>query len=60
MALGLLGSEEKIGLVLFSRSFKPVVPSKDAEGRIASLVLPLDSLDSIREENYSVVSKSRR
>jgi ATP/maltotriose-dependent transcriptional regulator MalT len=47
MALGLLGSEEKIGLVLFSRSFKPVVPSKDAEGRIASLVLPLDGLDSL-------------
>ncbi len=47
LALGLLGSEEKIGLVLFSRSFKPVVPSKDAEGRIASLVLPLDGLDSI-------------
>ncbi len=46
MALGLLGSEEKVGLVLFSRSFKPVVPSKDAEGRIASLVLPLDGLDS--------------
>ncbi|MEC8258264.1 MAG: tetratricopeptide repeat protein [Candidatus Thermoplasmatota archaeon] len=46
MALGLLGSEEKIGLVLFSRSFKSVVPSKDAEGRIASLVLPLDGLDS--------------
>ena len=46
LALGLLGSEEKIGLVLFSRSFKPVVPSKDAEGRIASLVLPLDGLDS--------------
>ena len=47
MTLGLLGSEEKIGLVLFSRSFKPVVPSKDAEGRIASLVLPLDGLDSL-------------
>jgi ATP/maltotriose-dependent transcriptional regulator MalT/DNA-binding MarR family transcriptional regulator len=47
MALGLLGSDEKIGLVLFSRSFKPVVPSKDAEGRIASLVLPLDGLDSL-------------
>ena len=41
MSLALLGSEEKIGLVLFSRSFKPVVPTKDAEGRIASLVLPL-------------------
>jgi tetratricopeptide (TPR) repeat protein/DNA-binding MarR family transcriptional regulator len=46
MTLGLLGSEEQIGLVIFSRSFKPVVPSKDAEGRIASLVLPLDGLDS--------------
>ncbi|MBT60598.1 MAG: hypothetical protein CMA63_03465 [Euryarchaeota archaeon] len=46
MTLGLLGSEEEIGLVIFSRSFKPVVPAKDAEGRIASLVLPLDGLDS--------------
>ncbi|MDP6333094.1 MAG: tetratricopeptide repeat protein [Candidatus Poseidoniaceae archaeon] len=46
MALGLLGSEEETGLVMFSRSFKPVVPAKDAEGRIASLVLPLDGLDS--------------
>lgn len=46
MSLALLGSEEKIGLVIFSRSFKPVVPTKDAEGRIASLVLPLDGLDS--------------
>ena len=46
MTLGLLGSEESIGLVIFSRSFKPVVPTKDAEGRITSLVLPLDGLDS--------------
>ena len=46
MSLALLGSEEQIGLVIFSRSFKPVVPTKDAEGRIASLVLPLDGLDS--------------
>ncbi len=45
MSLALLGSEEKTGLVIFSRSFKPVVPTKDAEGRIASLVLPLDGLD---------------
>ena len=45
MSIALLGSEEKIGLVIFSRSFKPVVPTKDAEGRIASLVLPLDGLD---------------
>jgi tetratricopeptide (TPR) repeat protein len=46
ITLALLGSEEKIGLVLFSRSFKPVVPAKDAEGRIASLFLPLEGLDS--------------
>ena len=45
MSIALLGSDEKIGLVIFSRSFKPVVPTKDAEGRIASLVLPLDGLD---------------
>lgn len=45
MSLNLLGSTEQIGLVIFSRSFKPVVPTKDAEGRIASLVLPLDGLD---------------
>lgn len=45
MSLNLLGSDEQIGLVIFSRSFKPVVPTKDAEGRIASLVLPLDGLD---------------
>ena len=45
MSLALLGSDEKIGLVMFSRSFKPVVPTKDAEGRIASLVMPLDGLD---------------
>ena len=31
--------------MIFSRSFKPVVPTKDAEGRIGSLVLPLDGLD---------------
>ena len=46
ITLALLESEEKIGLVLFSRSFKPVVPAKDAEGRIASLFLPLEGLDS--------------
>ena len=51
MTLGLLGSEESIGLVIFSRSFKPVVPTKDAEGRITSLVLPLDGLDSDAARN---------
>lgn len=47
LSLMLLGTEDEIGLVIFSRSFKPVVPTKDAEGRISSLVLPLDGLDSV-------------
>ena len=42
---GLVEYEGEIGLVLFSRSFKEVVPLKDAEGRIVSLVLPLEGLD---------------
>ncbi|RZD43152.1 MAG: hypothetical protein CXT70_01855 [Methanobacteriota archaeon] len=56
MSLALLGSEEEIGLVIFSRSFKPVVPTKDAEGRIASLVLPLDGLDSEAGRNNGCTS----
>ena len=45
LALSLIDSEGDIGLVLFSRSFRPVVPLKNAEGKIASLVLPLEGLD---------------
>ena len=37
LALSLIDSEGDIGLVLFSRSFRPVVPLKNAEGKIASL-----------------------
>jgi tetratricopeptide (TPR) repeat protein len=45
MTLNLIDADELVGLVLFSRSFKPVVAAKDAEGRISSFVLPLDGLD---------------
>ena len=45
LALNLIEAEDLVGLVLFSRSFKPVVAAKDAEGRISSFVLPLDGLD---------------
>ena len=45
LSLALLESEGDIGLVIFSRSFRPVVALKNAEGKIASLVLPLDGLD---------------
>ena len=45
VALNLIEAEDLVGLVLFSRSFKPVVAAKDAEGRISSFVLPLDGLD---------------
>tara|TARA_Y100000766_G_scaffold48823_3_gene39042 strand:- start:14805 stop:17336 length:2532 start_codon:yes stop_codon:yes gene_type:complete len=40
-----LDSCEKVGLVLFSRSYRMVVPQKDSEGRITTLVMPLDGLD---------------
>ncbi|MBC8437662.1 MAG: tetratricopeptide repeat protein, partial [Euryarchaeota archaeon] len=36
---------DETGLILFSRSFKSVVPLRDAEGRITTLVVPLDGLD---------------
>ena len=36
---------QECGIVLFSRSFRAVVPLKDAEGRISALVLPLEGLD---------------
>ena len=42
---GLVECEGDVGLVIFSRSFKQVVPLKDADGRIVSLVLPLEGLD---------------
>jgi len=36
---------QECGLVMFSRSFRAVVPLKDADGNISALVLPLDGLD---------------
>ena len=36
---------DETGLILFSRSFREVVPLRDAEGKITTLVVPLDGLD---------------
>ena len=36
---------DETGLILLSRSFRTVVPLKDAEGKITTLVVPLDGLD---------------
>jgi len=36
---------ESVGLVMFSRSFKMVVPESDPSGRIITLVMPLEGLD---------------
>ena len=41
----MIENEEQIGLIIFSRSFKSVVPKKDTKGNIATLVIPLDGLD---------------
>lgn len=45
LSLAMIENEEQIGLVIFSRSFKSVVPKKDTKGNIATLVIPLDGLD---------------
>lgn len=36
---------DEFGFVMFSRSFRPVVPLKDAEGNISTLVMPVEGLD---------------
>ena len=36
---------DELGLVMFSRSFRMVVPETDSSGRIVTLVMPLDGLD---------------
>jgi len=36
---------DETGLILFSRSYKSVVPLRNAEGKITTLVVPLDGLD---------------
>lgn len=40
-----ISSCQEAGLVLFSRSFRMVIPEKDIEGHILTLVMPLDGLD---------------
>jgi len=42
---------QECGLVLFSRSYREVVPLKDAEGKIAALMLPLEGLDQSASRN---------
>ncbi|MDG1524687.1 MAG: tetratricopeptide repeat protein, partial [Candidatus Thalassarchaeaceae archaeon] len=42
---------QECGLVMFSRSFRAVVPLKDPEGNISALVLPLDGLDQSASRN---------
>jgi len=39
-----MGEMQEVGFVLFSRSFREVVPQKDAEGRITTLMMPLEGL----------------
>ena len=54
LSRGLVECEGDVGLVIFSRSFREVVPLKDADGRIVSLVLPLEGLD--QESTRSLLS----
>ena len=51
LAQRLIDIDELVGLVIFSRSYRPLVPSKDVEGRIVSLVIPLDGLDLVASRN---------
>ena len=46
-----MGDVQECGLVMFSRSFRAVVPLKDAEGNISALVLPLEGLDQSASRN---------
>ena len=46
-----MGDVQECGLVMFSRSFRAVVPLKDPEGNISALVLPLDGLDQSASRN---------
>lgn len=50
----LVECEGDIGLVIFSRSFREVVPLKNVDGKIVSLVLPLEGLD--QESTRSLLS----
>jgi len=46
-----MSDADQCGLVLFSRSYREVVPLKDAEGKISALVLPLEGLDQNASRN---------
>jgi len=46
-----MGDVQECGLVMFSRSYRAVVPLKDAEGNISALVLPLEGLDQSASRN---------
>lgn len=45
---------EQVGVVMFSRSFRMVVPEKDSDGKILTLVMPLDGLD--KESSKQILS----
>jgi len=36
---------DEVGLIMFSRSFRMVVPDQDSSGKILTLVMPLEGLD---------------
>ena len=42
---------QECGLVLFSRSYRAVVPLKDADGNISALILPIEGLDQTASRN---------
>jgi len=44
----------QVGVIMFSRSFRMVVPEKDSDGRILTLVMPLEGLD--KESSKQILS----
>ena len=44
----------QVGVIMFSRSFRMVVPEKDSEGKILTLVMPLEGLD--KESSKQILS----
>ena len=47
-------SLSQVGVIMFSRSFRMVVPEKDSDGRILTLVMPLEGLD--KESSKQILS----
>ncbi len=43
--------DEGLGLVIFSRSYRPVLPLRDKSGKTVSKILPLDGLDPESSKN---------